>query len=220
MRAAHHRFSSTDSRRRNGWWSMRVVNGKQIRELDAAAVAGWAANYDSITVDLGTGDGRFVRTLARARPEAGVIGVDLCAANLRTGSRALPGNGLLVIADALALPAELSGVASLVTVNFPWGSLLRGLLDGQAGLVAGLSALSKEQAIIEISLNGGALAEVGWALETGAERVGEVLRNAGASIEAIRVIGPDDLRRRSTTWAKRLAFGRDPRAASIEATLG
>jgi 16S rRNA (adenine(1408)-N(1))-methyltransferase len=199
---------------------MRVVNGKRVHELDAAAVAAWAAHYDSITVDLGTGDGRFVSGQAQRQPSIGFIGVDLCDANLRAGSRALPGNGLLVVADALALPEEMKGVASRVTVNFPWGSLLRGLLDGHPGLITGLGTVSKGRAILEVSLNGGALAEAGWALERGAERVKQVLRNLGASVEATRVLGPDDLRRRPTTWAKRLAFGRDPRAVTIEATLG
>ena len=197
---------------------MRIVDGKHGRQMDAAEVAAWAAGHRETIVDLGAGDGRFVRHLTR-KPGVGAIGVDLCEANLRAASRAVGGNALFVVADALALPGELSWVATRVTVNFPWGSLLRGLLSGHPGLLAGLGAVARGGTSLEIRLNAGALAEAGWTLEAGSERVAEVLRDAGIDVGATRILGPADLRRWPTTWAKRLAFGRDPRASRIEATL-
>ena len=198
---------------------MRIVNGKHVRQMEAAEVAAWTAGYQATTVDLGAGDGRFVRHLARQHPGQGAIGVDLNEANLRTASRAASGNALFVVADALALPAELSRVATRVTINFPWGSLLRGLLTGHPGLLTGLGAVGSGGTTLEIRLNAGALAEAGWTLEAGRERVAAVLRDAGAQVGATRDLGPADLRRWPTTWAKRLAFGRDPRAVRIDATL-
>ena len=197
---------------------MRTVNGKHVRQMDAAEVAAWAADQRETIVDLGAGDGRFVRHLAR-QPGVGAIGVDLCEANLRIASRAAGGNALFVVADALALPGELSRVATRVTVNFPWGSLLRGLLSGHPGLLAGLGAIGRGGTSLEIRLNAGALAEAGWTLEAGSERVAAVLRDAGIYVGATRILGPADLRRWPTTWAKRLAFGRDPRASRVESTV-
>jgi hypothetical protein len=72
---------------------------------------------------------------------------------------------------------------------------------------------------LEIVMNAGALAEAGWNLEDGSERVKSVLHDAGVSIQAAEPLGPADLRRWPTTWAKRLAFGRDPRACRITGTL-
>lgn len=198
---------------------MRIINGKHVRQMDAAEIAAWTAVYAETTVDLGTGDGRFVRHLARQRPGSGAIGVDLCEASLRSASRAAAGNALFVVADALALPPELGAAATHVTVNFPWGSLLRGLLDGHPGLLAGLAAVGSGGAALEISLNAGALAKAGWTLEAGSRRVSAVLRDAGVAVGATSLFGPADLRRWPTTWAKRLAFGRDPRASRIGATL-
>ncbi len=198
---------------------MRIVTGKHVRRMDAAEVAAWAAAYQGTTIDLGAGDGRFVRHLARQHPEVGAIGVDLCEANLRIASRAAPDNALFVVADALALPDELPRVATRVTVNFPWGSLLRGLLAGHPGLLAGLGAIARGGTSLEIRLNAGALAEAGWTLEAGSERVTAVLRDAGVNVGATGVLGAADLRRWPTTWAKRLAFGRDPRADRIDAML-
>ncbi|HEU0115416.1 MAG TPA: hypothetical protein VFQ80_12100, partial [Thermomicrobiales bacterium] len=187
--------------------------------MNAADIAAWAEDFHDVTIDLGAGDGRFVRHLGLRRPAAGAIGVELCPDNLRTASRAAPDNVLFVIGDALALPGELSGIATRLTINFPWGSLLRGLLDGHPELLAGLRAVSRSAAPLEIRLNAGALAEAGWSLDAGGEALTRALRDAGIKIDATTALGAADLRQWPTTWAKRLAFGRDPRAWLIEASL-
>ncbi len=87
-------------------------------------------------VDLGTGDGRWVLAAAAADPNALVIGVDANADAMAEASRRAAGparrggvsNALFVVASAEALPPELDGVADLVTIHLPWGSLLRGAL--------------------------------------------------------------------------------------------
>ena len=195
---------------------MRIVIGTRVERVDAAAVAAWAANYREVVIDLGTGDGRFVRDVARRGPEVGAIGVDLCEANLRGISRGAPGNALFVVADALAPPAELSRLASHLTINFPWGSLLRGLLAGDDGLLTGLRSLARAGAALDVRLNAGALGEAGWTLETGADRVAAALVRAGFAIVAARELPVAALREVPTTWAKRLAFGRDPRAVQLK----
>src|SRR5687768_1618644 len=81
----------------NGRWIMRIINGKQSRLVDAATSAAWAGAYPDITIDLGAGDGRFVRHFAERHPERGAIALDLCEANLRTASRKAPGNALFVV---------------------------------------------------------------------------------------------------------------------------
>lgn len=199
---------------------MRVVNGKSVRQMGRDEVLAWAEPYREIVVDLGAGDGRFVRYLTKQYPDCGAIGVDLVAANLRQASRAGSGNALFVLADALALPDELKQMATRLTINFPWGSLLQGLLSGDPGLLQGLDMVGKGGAVLDIVLNAGALSEVGWTLEGGGERVATVLRDAGITIGATSLLTPAELRQWPTTWAKRLAFGRDPRAFSIAACRG
>ena len=65
-------------------------------------------------------------------------------------------------------------------------------------------------------LNGGALVEAGLSLEEGGSRAGRVLRGCGFAMA--RPVGMDRqaLRACPTSWAKRLAFGRDPRALLLE----
>ena len=198
---------------------MRVINGKATRRMDAAEVAAWVASHSDVTLDIGAGDGRFVRDLARRRAEGGVIALDLCEANLRGASRKAPGNALFVVADALAIPAELWGLVNRVTVHFPWGSLLRGLVQGEPALLAGLEAIARGQATLDVVLNGGALAERGLPLAAGAERVVASLRRVEAEVGGVCFVGREELRGYPTTWAKRLVFGRDPRAVRIGAVL-
>lgn len=197
---------------------MDAVTGKHARMIDAATIAAWAADYQATHIDLGTGDGRFVQHLARACPERAVIGIDTCRDNLRATSRTAPANALFVVADALTLPAGLP-VATHLTINFPWGSLLRGLVEGDTGLLTGLVALGQSGASLRIWLNAAGLAEVGLSLEKGSEQVGSVLRRAGVEVGPPRFLGPGQLRDCPTTWAKRLAFGRDPRAVELRAML-
>ncbi len=59
-------------------------------------------------------------------------------------------NALLVVAPAEALPAELNGVADAVTVHFPWGSLLAGVLEVRPEIAAGLAVIAKPGASVTV----------------------------------------------------------------------
>jgi trans-aconitate methyltransferase len=189
-----------------------IIQGKQACQMDALELARKLIGYSQILIDLGTGDGRFVRLVAQERSDQFVIGVDACRENLYAQSRIALPNALYVIANAQTLPHELYGLASHVTINFSWGSLLSGLLAGDPMLLEGLDAVVRPGAALDVRLNGGALAEAGWSLEDGAERVCQVLGANGFAVKRPVALNASDLRACPTTWAKRLAFGRDPRA--------
>jgi len=195
------------------------IRGKTSAEIDVDRLAAGVAGYDDVLIDIGTGDGRYVLHVARTRPTWFTIGVDTCRENLRKSSRKAPPNALYVIANALTLPGELGGMASKVTINFPWGSLLTGLLDGEPRLLEGLLAIARPGAALEIRLNAGALTEAGYTLESGGARVRRALYQGGFDVGDLVRLDARQLRRYHTTWAKRLAYGRDPRAVVLRATL-
>jgi 16S rRNA (adenine(1408)-N(1))-methyltransferase len=102
-----------------------------------------------VAIDVGTGDGRAVLAAAADEPRRLVIGLDADARSMADASRRAArasrkggiSNALFVVAAAASMPVELTGVATLVTITFPWGSLLRGCvgLDGDvAGGIRGL----------------------------------------------------------------------------------
>jgi 16S rRNA (adenine(1408)-N(1))-methyltransferase len=193
------------------------IRGRSSVVIGAADLAIGPAGRDRVLVDIGTGDGRYVLHVARTRPHWFAIGVDSCRDNLRQTSRKAPPNALYVVANALSLPGELAGVASLVTVNFPWGSLLAGLLEGEQAADQGLLSLLRPGAALEIRTNAGALAQFGCTPESGGARVWRVLREAGLeAAEPVR-LSARELRQYPTTWARRLAYGRDPRAVYLRA---
>src|SRR5262245_6167029 len=205
---------------------METICGKRTLNIDADTLANRAAGASAVLVDIGTGDGRYVLQAARAGSSWFAIGVDACRDNLRSTSRTAPRNALFIIADARALPDELRGLATRIAINFPWGSLLGSLLDGNAGLLGGLASLARPNpdankggAPLEIRLNGGALAEAGWSLQSGGERVRQVLVANGFSVGRPALLDAQALRACPTTWAKRLAFGRDPRALYVRAVV-
>lgn len=197
---------------------MEGICGKRASIIDAATLAAQIAGYREILIDIGTGDGRYVRHVARENPAWLAIGIDACRENLRGISRDAPRNALFVIANALTLPGELRGVATRITINFPWGSLLAALLDGHPAFRDGLVTLARPGATLEIRLNRGALAEAGYPLEAGAMWIAQVLRVWGFDGGRAAMLDADALRLYPTTWARRLAYGCDPCGWSLSAT--
>jgi putative methyltransferase len=206
---------------RTGERDVECIRGKTSAEIDVDRLAAGGAGYGDVLIDIGTGDGRYVLHVARTRPNWFALGVDACRENLSKASRKAPPNALYVIANALALPSELRGMASKVTINFPWGTLLTGLLDGEPILLEGLLAIARPGAALEIKLNAGALSEAGYTLESGGAQVRQALYEGGfAVVGDLQWLDGRGLRRCQTTWAKRLAYGRDPRAVCLRAVLG
>jgi 16S rRNA (adenine(1408)-N(1))-methyltransferase len=194
---------------------METIRGRTSLDLDLTELHARLANYNCITLDLGTGDGKFAFHHAERFPHHFVIGVDSCRENLHERSRAKLPNLLFIIASAQNLPPELSRQVSRITINFPWGSLLGSLLAGDPLLMRGLESVAQLSASLKMRLNGGALTEQGWSLEEGAEQIRGNLIRAGWQVGKPAVMDSRALKKFPSTWAKRLAFGRDPRAVQL-----
>lgn len=194
---------------------METIRGRQSREINKTELDQRLAGYQNILLDLGTGDGRFVHRMAEQYKEKFVIGMDACRENLRANSQRKLPNALFVIASAQALPQELNGLASHITINFPWGSLLESLVNNDECLVKGLLSVTRPWASIDILLNADALATAGWTMESGADQIERVLNSVNWRTKSRSCMDAQSLRSVPTTWAKRLAFGRDPRAIRL-----
>jgi 16S rRNA (adenine(1408)-N(1))-methyltransferase len=118
------------------------------------------APYGSVVLDIGTGDGRFVSSMAKLRPDAFFIGVDANAKPLEKPSMkatrkpakgGLP-NAMFVQAAVESLPEEFTGIASEIHINFPWGSLLRAAATGDAEILKSVRGIARIGAALEILL--------------------------------------------------------------------
>ena len=191
---------------------MESLHGKHTCILDVTDFAARLRGCQQIVMDIGTGDGRYVAHLARCSPERLVIGIDTCRENLHHVSRKSLPNALYLIANAEALPAELCGLASHITVNFPWGSLLTGLLETGSKVIENLRMIAQPGATLEIKLNSSALLKEGLSLEQGGVMVQQALQMSGFDVKPPVTLDAEALRTYPTTWAKRLGYGRDPQA--------
>jgi 16S rRNA (adenine(1408)-N(1))-methyltransferase len=175
-----------------------------------------------VHVDFGTGDGALARRAAGADPATLVIGVDASADGLREVSRraarrpekgGLPNArfGRLSLDDA---PGALAGLADLVTVVLPWGSLLGAVAVPRADGLARLAAIGRPGAELCVVFGYGPRADARAVLELGLpslEAPGALAaletryREAGLRATARR-LALDELRELPSTWAKKLAF--------------
>ena len=112
-------------------------------------------------MDVGTGDGRFVLGRARSEPAGFHIGFDPVAEAMAEASRraaAKPARGglenaMFVQAGLETLGDALNGLADRLTVNFPWGSLLRAVALPDPAQLTRLAALAKPGAELDVLVN-------------------------------------------------------------------
>ena len=174
-------------------------------------------------MDVGAGDGRAVVRRAAQSPHTLVIGIDashppLIATSRRASRPASKGglpNALFVLASAEAPPFELIGAAEVVTVTFPWGSLLRGVLGLDRAVVEGLAALVTPGGSLQalFSVEERDRTAVGAAGVSGAEAcMREAFVTAGMRLVESREASQADVEASNSSWARRLRVGRERRA--------
>jgi 16S rRNA (adenine(1408)-N(1))-methyltransferase len=168
-----------------------------------------------VTIDVGAGDGRAVLETAAADPATLAIGLDANAASMaevsrraaRTAAKGGRPNALFVMGSAEALPVELARLAEIVTVRFPWGSLLRGCLGLDPAVAKGLAGLVRPGGTLELLL---APAE-----RDGLTRIptdpteivcaaSDTFALFGFELVEGRPATAEELRASGSTWAKRL----------------
>jgi len=164
-----------------------------------------------VIVDVGTGDGRAVLARAAADPSILSIGIDAVAAAMTRSSRRARRrrleNARFFVEAAERLPGPLAGSASLVTITFPWGSLLRGVLGLEPGILGAIRGLLRPEGRFEILLSVTPRDRVDGvaAFDAGAKAsVASAARAAGLDLLSARSATPEDLGVTHSSWARRL----------------
>jgi SAM-dependent methyltransferase len=168
-------------------------------------------------IDLGTGDGAAVLEAARRDPATLAVGIDADASRMREASsraardarRGGVPNALFLVGDATSLPVALHGIADVITITLPWGSLLRAVLTADRGFAA----------VLGRALRPGGRIWVVVSLEE-RDRAGVDAATADAELRAfatgLEAIGLEVVERRAVTeadmatirssWARRLGI--------------
>src|ERR671913_1706264 len=129
-------------------------------------------------------------------------------------------NALFVVAAAEALPAELDGLAGLVTVHFPWGSLLRGLLTADPAVLAGLARVLRPGGTLSMlvsSTDRDRGAGVGPIDRPALAVLAGAYARQGLAVTRVRPATPDDVAASRSTWGRRLGAGTRRPAWLLEA---
>jgi 16S rRNA (adenine(1408)-N(1))-methyltransferase len=165
-----------------------------------------------VVVDIGTGDGRPVLGRAAREPGALVIGVDASAAAMaeasRRADRARVANAMFVVAGAEGLGVTpLAGSVDIVTVQFPWGSLLRAVLGFDAAVLAGVATVVAPGGQLRVLASVVPSDHVDGMTSLGAHAapsIAEAWSAAGLDLIDLRPAWPADVAASASTWARRL----------------
>lgn len=204
---------------------LKVLAGKKLVDLAPAELAAALAAAEHVLVDVGTGDARTAYRQAVAHPEWLVIGVDpawqrMAETAVRAARKPAKGgapNLILVNAAIEAVPSALHGVADEVTVLMPWGKLLRGVVLGEDDVLAGLRAVAKADAPLEVSIGTSIWRdpiplEIRDLPELTPESVDSTgladrLAALGWQVTDVRLVPHTELETISSSWARRLGSG-------------
>jgi 16S rRNA (adenine(1408)-N(1))-methyltransferase len=170
--------------------------------------------------------------IARASREPGslVIGVDAAAAAMaeasRRADRARMTNALFLAAGAASLGASpLTGRADLVTVAFPWGSLLRAVVGLDASTLRGVAAVLRPGGGLEVLASvvpADGVAGLPTLTLAAEAAIGDAWAAAGLRLESMAPASPAQVAGSGSTWARRLLAGRgdSPTARPIWRLIG
>lgn len=212
---------------------MHCIRGRRVIEVTETEIHRLVRAYDSVTIDVGTGDGRFAYRYARDHPNEFVIGIDASKERLEVSAKRVVrrqerggiGNLLLVWARVHDLPGELEGFGNQIFVILPWGELLSGCLKPVPIIVESISSLSISGGKITMIFNTEVWKEpipkpVRDLPEVTPEYVERVLVGAylsyGLILSQTRYLSQDEVRSLRSSWAGRLAHGKQPRFLLVE----
>ena len=160
------------------------VLGKKTVPLDSAALS---SDFESVLIDLGTGQGKFVLDAARRNPTRLVVGIDAVAQTMAKSARkagASPKKGglpnvLFVRATVENLPGPFEGRADTLTVQYPWGSLMRTVSAPATHHLKSLRAVCKLGARLTVYLNHSIFEDRNYLERLGMEDIADPASNPG-----------------------------------------
>lgn len=151
--------------------------------------------------------------VAAAQPDTLAIGVDASATAMADSSRrasrgrtALP-NALFAVAAAERPPQALQGIAGSLTIHFPWGSLLRGVLGEDDAVLAGVARLMAPGATGAVLLS--VVPRDGMPPVPSRASLARAYERQGLELVEMRAATPDEVAASGSSWAKRLRAGRE-----------
>ncbi len=131
----------------------------------------------------------------------------------RSSSKGGAPNVLFLQAPVEAFPSELDGIATEAHVNFPWGSLLRGVAGGDIAILYNLRRICKTDAFLKIVIgldlerDSSEIVRLGLPVLDASYMNSELIKvyqNAGFGLVRTENIAASHQPEFQTSWARRL----------------
>lgn len=213
---------------------MEKVEGKRQHPVSSGEIAALASGYQHCLVDIGCGDGRFVLRQARADRACLCVGIDANADAMRESARraaAKPARGgmpnaIYIVSSLEALPDDLAGIATRLTIQYPWGSLLRILIEPDRTLLEKIARLAVAGAPFTVLINLSVFDDPGYAARLDMppldesrfrERLMPTWAELGLVVESVAT--QRESAEASSSWGKRLIKGSGRTVLAIAGTV-
>lgn len=214
-----------------------VLRGRTAKEISEDELRLLICAYDKVCIDIGTGDGKNIYRKAKNDKETFYIGLDPVKENMeetavKIAKKPEKGgveNTLLVVSTAENLPPELYGIADYITVLFPWGVLLEGIVKPEEEFIAALRKAAKPRAKFEFITTYSANCEENMMETRNMPELsteyfnGEYkdrLSQYGLTVQNVELFDNEYVKSFDSKWARRLAFGRKRDFYRITGTTG
>lgn len=201
---------------------MKTIKGNKTVEITKKELTDLVNQYKTVVVDLGTGDGRFTYKSAKENPNCLVLGIDPSQKQLELYSKRVNKekfeNALFVLGSVEKLPQELTEIANIVYIYFPWGSLLGGIARADEKIINNIASLVKPNGKLEIIFGYSQNAEPSESRRLGLDKLDyekiqteiiPIFERCGLKLNQLVNLEKEELLKIHSSWGKRLIFGQE-----------
>lgn len=142
---------------------LRILKNQKEVQISIEELLTRAKKFSRVYIDLGAGDSRFLYSVAKQNPDIFCISLDANADAMKPLSwkvgrkphkgGLLQDNLVFLISAVEKLPKEMKEITDQITIHYPWGSLLRGVVVPIPKFIETIASLAKEGAEVRILLN-------------------------------------------------------------------
>lgn len=205
---------------------MITLFGKNEKILSAEELCNIISGYEKVCVDIGTGDGKNIYRKAKQYPNIFFIGIDpvksgmteIACKIIKKPEKGGLNNALLVISTAENMPKELYKIADIITILFPWGILLEGIIKPLDEFLDSIKKVAKHGTEFEFIttyskscednvIKNRNLPELSLDYFNGTYK--DILAEHGFMVSKIELHNNEYVKKFDSKWAKQLAFGRN-----------
>jgi 16S rRNA (adenine(1408)-N(1))-methyltransferase len=205
---------------------MHRIIGKNVVLYSEQQLAELISEHDRVAIEVGCGNGAFLRALVEREPTTLAIGFDPSVDALKRLSRlaANLGDNPVFLRAAIEIPPpELTGLADALYIHFPWGSLLRGLVQPDDMVLANISGLMKDAAEFHLLVTYDPVRDASLNLpeltdEHFRERLAPLYSRHGLLMQSWGPATPDEILASRSSWSKRLRSNKQRLVWSVRGT--